>query len=389
MEETSSLLKRRFISDNYYIYVDSNNIEKEVLGHGAFASVMKCYEKGKSEENPYIVKKAIIDSDTKEWYHKIELDALNALVEKNIENAIKKIAAFDDEKEKELTEKEKIEGRKGEKWSKKKITYIVMELCKGGTLGDIIKSYAPLTENEIFHLMKPVVVCLSQMHKHNMIHRDIKPDNIMLVNPYDNQFPEKVKIRLIDFGVSAVKEMSLTSEKSGKFSAVSSVGSPAWMAPEIAKNKGGDSSMDVYSLGIIFYQLLYGTLPRELKEIDMPMESLYMTKKDQDTMLMRFPKCRPISVEIFDLIQRMIRLNPSERITCKQMLEHPFFAPVKPPRAFTQIFNMKMEPTWIRQEGKLYNYVEEIEKEEARKCEENPIFASNKYFIDQLLKSKK
>ena len=125
--------------------------------------------------------------------------------------------------------------------------YLEMELCDGGSLSDImVLLKRSLSELEVCAIMKGVLDSIVYVHSLQKIHRDIKAGNILLTS---DGIP-----KLCDFGVSAqLDDMRM---KTGTV-----VGSPYWMAPEIMKQDGYDTKVDIWSIGITAIELITGSPP--------------------------------------------------------------------------------------------------------------------------------
>ena len=120
--------------------------------------------------------------------------------------------------------------------------YVVMELVEGETLF----SYRPENQEKLIELALQICAALDHAHSSGIIHRDLKPENIILT--------AQGKIKLLDFGLAR----SLTSRMSSKGAIVGTV---FYLAPELALGKEVDRRADLYSLGVILYELLTGQLP--------------------------------------------------------------------------------------------------------------------------------
>jgi serine/threonine-protein kinase len=125
--------------------------------------------------------------------------------------------------------------------------FIVMDLLEGGTLRDIIRSQAPMAVERAVELLRPLASALDYAHGRGVIHRDIKPGNVMVSG--------EGQVTLVDFGIArAAEEARLT--RAGTV-----VGTAEYMAPEAFTNAGSNQSGDRYALGIIAYELLTGQAP--------------------------------------------------------------------------------------------------------------------------------
>ncbi|MBB6452971.1 serine/threonine-protein kinase [Salirhabdus euzebyi] len=127
------------------------------------------------------------------------------------------------------------------------IYYIVMEYVKGMTLKQYIQMYGPLPVEEAVDVMKQVTSAISHAHANEIIHRDIKPQNILINN--------SGKVKVTDFGIA----MALSSTSVTQTNSV--LGSVHYLSPEQARGGTAIRKSDIYSLGIVFFELLTGRLP--------------------------------------------------------------------------------------------------------------------------------
>ncbi len=140
--------------------------------------------------------------------------------------------------------------------SSDQLTYLVMELIEGPTLADLIKQDGPLNPTEAASISIQIAAGLQAAHDAGLIHRDVKPANIMVVGASDNGPPEQGKVKLIDFGI--VRDLSLEQMTADRMV----VGTPAYMSPEqFFTPETVDHRSDVYGLGIALYEMLTGTRP--------------------------------------------------------------------------------------------------------------------------------
>lgn len=127
------------------------------------------------------------------------------------------------------------------------IYYIVMEYIEGKTLKQLIKKRGALTLSETIDIMLQITDGISQAHDSYIIHRDLKPQNIMI--------KEDGTIKITDFGIA----MALNSTQLTQTNSV--MGSVHYLPPEQASGKGSTIRSDIYSMGILFYEILTGSLP--------------------------------------------------------------------------------------------------------------------------------
>ncbi|MBE9560209.1 MAG: serine/threonine protein kinase [Proteobacteria bacterium] len=125
--------------------------------------------------------------------------------------------------------------------------FIAMDFVSGVPLSDYTMSEALLPVREVYRIILVVAQALDYAHAQNIVHRDIKPGNIM----YD---PQDKQIKITDFGIARITDSVKT--RTGSF-----MGSPSYMAPEQMTGSRVDGRADIYALGVSFYQLLTGTLP--------------------------------------------------------------------------------------------------------------------------------
>ena len=126
-------------------------------------------------------------------------------------------------------------------------TFIAMDYVNGVPLSDYTKPGKLLPVEEVYRIVQVVAETLDYAHAQNIVHRDIKPGNIM----YN---PESKQIKITDFGIARITDSVKT--RTGSF-----MGSPSYMAPEQMTGSHVDGRADLYALGVSFYQLLTGKLP--------------------------------------------------------------------------------------------------------------------------------
>ena len=123
--------------------------------------------------------------------------------------------------------------------------FIAMELCAGETLGATLKT-GPLSIVRALHITRGLLSALGHAHAHGILHRDVKPENVVLVG---------ARPVLIDFGLAVLEDDAATT------GAGMCVGSPSYIAPERLLGRGSDPRTDVYAVGVILYEMLAGTRP--------------------------------------------------------------------------------------------------------------------------------
>ena len=188
--------------------------------------------------------------------------------------------------------------------------YLVMELLDGEDLADVIAREAPVTPARVVELLGPVAQALDAVHEQGILHRDIKPANIFLSARSDGS----VKPKLLDFGLAALREAP-DEEKLTRDGIV--VGTPHYVSPEAAEGEPVDQRTDVYSLGLVAFELLAGTLPFDGEK---PMSLLY-AKVRRPAPTLTAKTGRSFDPDIERLIGRTLSRTPSKRPeTCGELL---------------------------------------------------------------------
>ena len=177
---------------------------------------------------------------------------------------------------------------------------IIMEYAKNGNLyNNIIEKKLNLSEEQVFEYFIQIINAVYYLHQNNIIHRDIKPENILI--------SEENKLKLCDFGWA--KELTL--ENRSTF-----CGTVEYMAPEIVGSENYDYSVDMWSLGILFYELLFGHSPFQGKNT----KSVMLSIKNHHDII--FDK--DVSDSCKDLIQQLLNVNPQKRLKIKDIIQHRF-----------------------------------------------------------------
>ncbi len=182
------------------------------------------------------------------------------------------------------------------------LVYIVMEYLPGHTLQVILNEQQRLPAKRAIHVMLQVTAALSAAHERGIVHRDVKPDNIMLVQSRDDEgFPYELA-KVCDFGIAALEAGPDPSD--GEFTA----GTPEYMAPEQAHGRT-DVRTDIYACGIVLYEMLAGHPPfvgETVKEI------LY---KHANEAVLRFAQMSDIQIDarLEALVLRALEKAPDRR----------------------------------------------------------------------------
>ncbi len=177
--------------------------------------------------------------------------------------------------------------------------YIIMDYVPGGSVRDLLKKTRRIPPGRALEIITQVAGALSAANAHHMVHRDIKPDNIM--------FTADGSAKLADLGIA-----KSTDEQDTMLTMASSVfGTPAYMSPEQAKDSSKvDSRADIYSLGIVFYEMLSGKRPFSG---DTTIQILSQIMDPESTPDIR-QVCPETPQDLADLIARMTEKNLEKRI---------------------------------------------------------------------------
>lgn len=174
------------------------------------------------------------------------------------------------------------------------VHFIVMEYVEGSNLNEIIHERAPLQPEEAVHIAAQICDALVSAHQNQIIHRDIKPHNILI--------GKNGRVKVTDFGIARAVTASTITQTG------SVVGSVHYFSPEHAKGTSTGEKSDLYSLGIVLYQMLTGKLPFHGESpISVALKHLQETFVEPRAINTLIPQ----SVE--NVILRAMRKNPSER----------------------------------------------------------------------------
>jgi len=134
--------------------------------------------------------------------------------------------------------------------------FLVMEFVEGKSLQDIMAEEGAMPPLRAFELIQPICAGIAAAHRQNIVHRDLKPLNVMI----QNGVPVSEGTKILDFGLAKIKSGELL----GSFIAAQTtglMGSPFYMAPEQWSDEPPDARADIYSLGVMLFQMLSGEVP--------------------------------------------------------------------------------------------------------------------------------
>ena len=182
--------------------------------------------------------------------------------------------------------------------------YFIMEYIAGGNIYSLVqkKQFSSITTQQIASIMKEVISAVYFLHHMHpkIVHRDIKPENVLL--------DKGMIAKLTDFGWSNYMQ--------GDIKRTTVCGTPVYLAPEIINNQGHDEKVDIWCIGVLLFELLAGYSPWQGDDVQTVRYNINRLK-------IRWPI--NMDRDAVDLISKILKYNPQERLTLRQMLSHQFF----------------------------------------------------------------
>ena len=186
----------------------------------------------------------------------------------------------------------------------KENVYILLELCSNQTLNEMVKRRKRLKEIEVQCYSLQIIRALKYIHNHRIIHRDLKLGNLFLTS--------KLELKLGDFGLAAKLEYDGQKRKTV-------CGTPNYIAPEILEKKNGHSyEVDIWSLGVVMYTMLFGRPPFETADVKLTYKRIKMNSY-------KFPENIKVDERAKKLIESILVLDPAKRPSLDEIAQHDFF----------------------------------------------------------------
>lgn len=191
-----------------------------------------------------------------------------------------------------------------------KFYYLVMEYCETGDLHQFLELHREGVDvNIIRDFAFQIGKGLQYLNSKEIIHRDLKPQNIMIRGEFPN-----ATLKIADFGFARFLHQNDLAE--------TICGSPIYMAPEIQFNAAYTAEVDMWSVGVIIYEMTVGRTPFSNCKTSYELTNELRKLSDNSIKIPRGVKCPP---ELSDLVEKLLTIDPTKRITLNEYMNHPFF----------------------------------------------------------------
>ena len=201
---------------------------------------------------------------------------------------------------------------------------MIIDYCPGGDLSLLIAQMNTFTEDQARFYICEIILAIESLHKMGVLYRDLKPENILL--------DEAGHIKLADFGLS--RENLRPGDLATSF-----CGSPVYLSPEMIQKRGVSLASDIYGIGVIFYEMLYGITPFYCEDIPRLYNKIEKEK-------LHFPENVPISPEARDLLSKLLKKDPKKRIgyvSKTDIKSHPFFEGIN----WEDVYNRRYDAPFV------------------------------------------
>ncbi|RCV45502.1 hypothetical protein SEVIR_9G463200v4 [Setaria viridis] len=195
--------------------------------------------------------------------------------------------------------------------------YLILEYCRGGDLHGYLQRHKRVSETVAKHFIRQLASGLQMLRDNNVVHRDLKPQNILLVENNENSL-----LKIADFGFAKFLQPFALAE--------TLCGSPLYMAPEVMQAQKYDAKADLWSVGVILYQLVTGIPPFNGDNQIQLLKNILRSREIQ------FPSDCELSHGCIDLCRKLLRLNSVERLTVEEFVHHPFLSEHAPERTLSR-----------------------------------------------------
>ncbi|KAK0174764.1 hypothetical protein PV327_010495 [Microctonus hyperodae] len=262
---------------------------KDLIGHGAFAVVFKGRHRKKSNVVAIksITKKSLAKSQNLLGK---EIKILKELTVLHHENVVALLDCMESNHN----------------------VFLVMEYCNGGDLADYLGAKGTLSEDTIRVFLKQLAGAMKALHAKGVVHRDLKPQNILLSHNCGKACPQphQITLKIADFGFARFLQDGVM--------AATLCGSPMYMAPEVIMSLQYDAKADLWSLGTIVFQCLTGKAPFQAHT---PQALKFFYEKNEHL----GPKIPPgTSPELSNLLMGLLRRNARDRMPFDEFFSHSF-----------------------------------------------------------------
>ena len=298
-----------FIQENLNVFSSIYNLSSFPIGYGCYGEVRICeHIRSKERRAVKIIDKVWVSEEMLE--NRTVLNEVDILKTLDHPNVLKVYEYFEDERN----------------------YYIVMEYCKDGDLYDELKSVGKFDEETAAKIMGQVFSGISYIHRKNVVHRDIKLDNILI-----SEKSKEICIKIIDFHIATFSMGKRLSKVTGTTN---------YIAPEVIKESYTEKC-DMWSCGVIMYLLLSGKFPFKADDRNELLNNISYGKYNLERGVWK-----TISDCAKDLISKLLEKNPSRRFSPKQALEHPWVKKLATPnvdetffkRTFTRMLSFTKKP---------------------------------------------